>query len=65
MFSAATKQYMTNYCVQVEGIIIMGCPGSTVNHNKIYHNVAIKKISDTEFHVYAVRDVSPGKESFI
>ena len=59
-----TKQYLTDYCAQTDGICYFMCPGSTVNHHKTEPNTAVKKVSQSELHSYAIRDLQPGDELF-
>ena len=60
----STKQYLTDYCAQTDGICYIMCPGSTVNHHKTQPNTSVKKFSDTELHSYAIKDIHPGDELF-
>ena len=59
-----TKQYLTDYCAQTDGICYFMCPGSTVNHHKTESNTAVKKFSESELHSYAIRDLQVGDELF-
>ena len=46
----------------MDGICYIMCPGTAINHHETDPNTSMKKISDTEIHIYAMKDLYPGDE---
>ena len=39
----------------MDGICYIMCPGTAINHHETDPNTSMKKISDTEIHIYAIQ----------
>ena len=60
--TTTTKQYLGRYCGQMEDICYIMCPGTALNHHNTEFNTSMKKVSDTELHIYALKDIHKGNE---
>ena len=58
--TTTTKQYLGRYCGQMEDICYIMCPGTALNHHNTEFNTSMKKVSDTELHIYALKDIHKG-----
>jgi len=58
----STKMFLSDFCYQVDGTCYINIPGSIVNHNKGDPTTGLRKISETEIQIYAVRDIEIGEE---
>ena len=44
----------------MEDICYIMCPGTSLNHHSSEFNTSMKKVSDTELHIYALKDIHKG-----
>ena len=44
----------------MEDICYIMCPGTALNHHNTEFNTSMKKVSDTELHIYALKDIHKG-----
>ena len=44
----------------MEDICYIMCPGTALNHHNTEFNTSMKKVSGTELHIYALKDIHKG-----